>query len=87
MAVGMAITHGGYGCTGGCRALFPLIPTGTKVWIINEPVKVPYIEGELLLEVHPPVDAEWSTTASLTRSAVAAPRKGIGNSHAAIHWD
>src|SRR6202163_362927 len=64
MAVGMAITHG---CIRmypeDVAALFPLIATGTKVWLINEPVKVAYADGELLLEVHPPVDAEGQTTA------------------------
>jgi hypothetical protein len=29
--------------------------------LINEPVKVAYQDGKLLLEVHPPVDAEGQT--------------------------
>ena len=57
MAVGMAITHG---CIRmypeDVAALFPLVPVGTKVWLINDPVKVAYVDGELLLEAHPPVD-------------------------------
>jgi hypothetical protein len=28
------------------------------VWLINEPVKIAYVDGKLLLEVHSPVDGE-----------------------------
>src|SRR5690606_172459 len=59
LAVGMAITHG---CIRmypeDIEHLFPLVPVGTKVTLLNEPVKVAFVEGELLLEVHPPVDSE-----------------------------
>ncbi len=40
------------------EALFPQVPVGTPVRIINEPVKTAFVNGELLLEAHPPVDAE-----------------------------
>jgi hypothetical protein len=39
-------------------ALFGSVPVGTKVWLINEPVKLAYVDGKLLLEVHPPVDGD-----------------------------
>jgi L,D-transpeptidase ErfK/SrfK len=89
MAVGMAITHG---CIRmypeDVAALFPLIATGTKVWLINEPVKVAYVDGELLLEVHPPVDAEGQTTAEPNLDLLSQRLdKALGNSTAAIHWD
>ena len=89
MAVGMAITHG---CIRmypeDVAALFPLIPTGTKVWLINEPVKVAYVDGELLLEAHPPVDAEGQTTAEPDLGLLSQRLdKALGNSSAAIHWD
>ena len=62
MAVGMAVTHG---CIRmypeDIEALFPLVPVGTAVRIVNEPVKVAWIDGELLLETHPPVDAQGQT--------------------------
>ncbi len=32
--------------------------SGTKVWLINEPVKIAYVDGKLLMEVHLPVDGE-----------------------------
>ena len=59
IAVGMAITHG---CIRmypeDIEALFPLVPVNTPVWLINEPVKVARVDGQVWLEVHPPVDAE-----------------------------
>ena len=88
MAVGMAITHG---CIRmypeDVAALFPLVPVGTKVWLINDPVKVAYADGELLLEVHPPVDKEGQTTELDLDSMVQLLDKAVGNDTAAIHWD
>jgi L,D-transpeptidase ErfK/SrfK len=88
MAVGMAITHG---CIRmypeDVAALFPLIPTGTKVWLINEPVKVAYVDGQLLLEAHPPVDAEGQTVEPNLELLSQLLDHALGNSTAAIHWD
>ncbi len=88
MAVGMAITHG---CIRmypeDVAALFPLIPVGTKVWLINDPVKVAYVDGELLLEAHPPVDAEGQTTEPNLELLSQLLDKALGNDTAAIHWD
>jgi L,D-transpeptidase ErfK/SrfK len=88
MAVGMAITHG---CVRmypeDVAALFPLVPTGTKVWLLNEPVKVAYVEGELLLEAHPPVDAEGQTVEPNLDLLSQLLDRALGNSTAAIHWD
>ena len=51
----MAITHG---CIRmypeDVAALFKAVPVGTKVWLINDPVKVAYVDGDLLVEAHPP---------------------------------
>jgi L,D-transpeptidase ErfK/SrfK len=88
MAVGMAITHG---CIRmypeDVAALFPLVPVGTKVWLINDPVKVAYVEGELLLEAHPPVDSEGQTTEPNLELLSQQLDKAVGNDTAAIHWD
>jgi len=88
MAVGMAITHG---CIRmypeDVAALFPLVPTGTKVWLINEPVKVAYVEGELLLEAHPPVDSEGQTVEPNLELLSELLDKALGSTTAAIHWD
>jgi len=88
MAVGMAITHG---CIRmypeDVAALFPLVPVGTKVWLINNPVKVAYVDGELLLEAHPPVDSEGQTTEPNLELLSQQLDKAVGNDTAAIHWD
>ncbi|MBV8783136.1 MAG: L,D-transpeptidase family protein [Gammaproteobacteria bacterium] len=87
-AVGMAVTHG---CIRmypeDVAALFALVPVGTKVRLINEPVKVAWVEGQLLLEAHPPVDDEGQTIEPdlelLSRRLDAA----LGANTAAIHWE
>jgi L,D-transpeptidase ErfK/SrfK len=88
MAVGMAITHG---CIRmypeDVAALFPLVPVGTKVWLINEPVKVAYVDGELLLEAHPPVDAQGQSTEPDLELLSQLLDKALGTTTAAIHWD
>ena len=89
MAVGMAITHG---CVRmypeDVAALFPLIPVGTKVWLINEPVKVAFVDGELLMEAHPPVDEEGQNTAEPDLDLLSQKLdQALGSTTAAIHWD
>ena len=89
MAVGMAITHG---CVRmypeDVAALFPLIPVGTKVWLINEPVKVAFVEGELLMEAHPPVDEEGQNTSETNLDLLSQKLdQALGSTTAAIHWD
>jgi L,D-transpeptidase ErfK/SrfK len=58
-AVGMGVT---YGCLGmypeDVAALFELIPVGTPVRIVNVPVKGAWLNGRLLLEAHPTIDAQ-----------------------------
>jgi L,D-transpeptidase ErfK/SrfK len=88
MAVGMAITHG---CIRmypeDVAALFPLVPVGAKVWLINDPVKVAYVDGELLLEAHPPVDSEGQSTEPNLDLLSQLLDKALGQDTAAIHWD
>ncbi len=88
MAVGMAITHG---CIRmypeDVAALFPQIPVGTKVWLVNEPVKTAYVDGQLYLEVHPPVDAQGQSTEPNMELLSQLLDKALGDSTAAIHWD
>jgi len=87
-AVGMAITHG---CIRmypeDVASLFPLIPVGTKVYLINEPVKTAYVDGRLLLEVHPPVDAQGQSTDPNMELLSQMLDKALGDTTAAIHWD
>jgi L,D-transpeptidase ErfK/SrfK len=89
MAVGMAITHG---CVRmypeDVAALFPLIPVGTKVWLINEPVKVAFVDGKLMMEAHPPVDEEGQNTSDPDLNLLSQKLdQALGNTTAAIHWD
>jgi L,D-transpeptidase ErfK/SrfK len=87
-AVGMSVTHG---CIRmypeDVAALFPLIAVGTRVWLVNEPVKVAWVEGELLLEAHPPVDDEGQTVEPDLDLLSKLLNQALGDSTAAIHWD
>jgi L,D-transpeptidase ErfK/SrfK len=88
VAVGLAVTHG---CIRmypeDVAALFEAISVGTKVWLINEPVKIAYVDGKLLMEVHPPVDGEGQT-AALDLDVMSRKLRGaVGEDTAAIHWD
>jgi L,D-transpeptidase ErfK/SrfK len=88
LAVGMAVTHG---CIRmypeDIEALFPLVPVNTKVWLINEPVKVAFVDGELLLEAHPPVDAEGQVYEPNVPVFSQLLDKALGETTAAVHWD
>jgi L,D-transpeptidase ErfK/SrfK len=88
LAVGMAITHG---CIRmypeDVAALFAAVPVGTKVWLINDPVKVAYVDGDLLLEVHPPVDGEGQTVEPNLELLSKQLDRALGHNTAAIHWD
>jgi L,D-transpeptidase ErfK/SrfK len=68
-------------------ALFPLIPVGTPVRLINQPVKVAWIDGELLLEAHPPVDAQGQSFEPNIDQFSDLLRAAVGNTTVAIHWD
>jgi L,D-transpeptidase ErfK/SrfK len=88
VAVGMAVTHG---CIRmypeDVAALFPLVPVGTKVRLINEPVKAAWVAGQLLIEVHPPVDAEGQSIEPDVQVLEPLLDQVLGNDTAAIHWD
>ncbi len=88
IAVGLAVTHG---CIrmypDDVEALFPLIPVGTPVRLINEPIKVAWVDGELLLEAHPPVDAEGQSFEPDIDQFAEMLRTAVGDVTVAIHWD
>ncbi len=88
-AVGLPVTHG---CIrmypDDVAALFPLIPVGTPVRLVNEPVKVAWVGGELLLEAHPPIDAQGQTVEPNLDEFSAMLQAEVGdNTTVAIHWD
>jgi L,D-transpeptidase ErfK/SrfK len=88
IAVGLAVTHG---CIrmypDDVAALFPLIPVGTPVRLINVPVKVAWVDGELLLEAHPPVDAQGQSFEPDIDQFSDLLRAAVGDTTVAIHWD
>ena len=88
IAVGLAVTHG---CVRmypvDVAALFPLIPVGTPVYLINEPVKVAWVDGQLLLEAHPPVDAQGQSFEPDIDQFSELLQKAVGDTTVAIHWD
>jgi L,D-transpeptidase ErfK/SrfK len=87
-AVGLPVTHG---CIrmypDDVKALFPLVPVGTPVRLINEPIKVAWVDGELLLEAHPPVDAEGQSFEPNVEQFSELLQKAVGDTTVAIHWD
>ena len=88
IAVGLPITHG---CVrmypDDVAALFPLVPVGTPVWLVNEPVKVAWVDGELLLEAHPPVDAQGQSFEPDVEQFSQLLQAAVGNTTVAINWD
>jgi L,D-transpeptidase catalytic domain len=88
VAVGLAVTHGSIRMYSEDVAdLFALVPIGTGVWLINEPVKVAYMDGKLLMEVHPPVDGQGQTVKPDLQVMSQKLRRALGPDTAAIHWD
>ena len=68
-------------------ALFPEVPVGTAVHIINEPIKVAWVDGRLFLEAHPPVDDQGQSTEPDVEQFAELMRKAVGDRTVAIHWD
>ena len=87
-AVGMAVTHG-------CLRMYPediatlfdRVPVGTKVTLIDEPVKMTKIDGEVWLEVHPPIDDEGRAMAVSLEVFEARLDALLGESEVVINWD
>ncbi len=87
-AVGMAVTHG-------CLRMYPedvemlfqAVKVGTPVTLINEPVKISRVNGEIWLEVHPPVDAQGQQLEPNLEDFEQRLDELLGATQAAIHWD
>jgi L,D-transpeptidase ErfK/SrfK len=88
LAVGMAVTHG---CIRmypeDVAAMFPTVPVGTKVYLINVPLKVAFVDGDLLLEAHPPVDAQGQTVAPVLSKFEELLTQALGSTTTAVNWD
>jgi len=88
MVVGMAVTHG---CISmypeDLAALYPLVPVGTKVSLVNEPVKATYVHGNLLLEAHPPLESTAPSTGANLAWLAQVLEHALGLPRTAVHWD
>jgi L,D-transpeptidase ErfK/SrfK len=88
LAVGMAVTHG---CIRmypeDIAELFPMVKVGTPVYLINEPVKIAWVDGRLMLEAHPPVDALGQTGEPDLTVFEALLQEALGEAVVAIHWE
>jgi L,D-transpeptidase ErfK/SrfK len=88
LAVGMAVTHG---CIRmypeDVAAIFPTVPVGTKVYLINVPLKVAFVDGDLLLEAHPPVDAQGQSVAPVLGEFEDLLNQALGNTTTAVNWE
>ncbi|MEO6079548.1 MAG: L,D-transpeptidase family protein [Steroidobacteraceae bacterium] len=88
IAVGMAVTHG---CIRmypeDIAELFPMVAVKTPVYLVNEPVKIAWVEGELLLEVHPPVDAQGQSGEPALAVFEGLLQQALGDTVVAIRWD
>jgi L,D-transpeptidase ErfK/SrfK len=88
LAVGMAVTHG-------CLRLYPedieslfrVVPVGTPVTLINEPIKIAWVDGKLFIEVHPPVNAEGQSYEPNVDDFAHQLDVVLGSSTAAVNWD
>jgi L,D-transpeptidase ErfK/SrfK len=87
-AVGMAVTHG-------CLRMYPedvarlfdAVAVGTPVTLISEPVKIAIVDGEVWLEVHPPVDAQGQRIDPDLADFEQRLDAALGELEVAIHWD
>jgi L,D-transpeptidase ErfK/SrfK len=79
-SIGLRATHG---CTRmypeDIEELFPMIPKGTPVNIINQPVKAGWLNGTLYVEIHPGLEGEELPYAQLYQLALAAIKKANKN--------
>ena len=57
------------------------------MWLVNQPVKVARLNGQVWLEVHPPVDAEGQSAEVDLEGFYALANAALGETPAAIHWD
>jgi L,D-transpeptidase ErfK/SrfK len=88
MAIGMAVTHG---CVRlypeDIAALFPVVPVGTPVNIVNDPVLATLEGGKLYLEVHPPTDSDHTPVTPDYSRISQIIDQAIGSHEVAIDWN
>jgi L,D-transpeptidase ErfK/SrfK len=69
--VGMRVTHG---CVRmypeDIEVLFPAVPVGTPVQIVDQPIKIGWLFDTLFIEVHPPLEEKKQAPAVLVEAAM-----------------
>ncbi|XSG84345.1 MAG: L,D-transpeptidase family protein [Methylohalobius sp. ZOD2] len=85
--IGMRVTHG---CVRmypeDIERLFPEIPVGTPVTLVNQPIKAGWFAGELYLEVHPPLEeADIDYEKMLERALTLVEEKTQGDASIRLH--
>lgn len=87
MAIGMAVTHG---CVRlypeDIAALFPVVPVGTRVTIVSDPILATLQDGRLYLEVHPPAGSDHKPAPPDYQQISKILDAAIGKSQVAIDW-
>jgi L,D-transpeptidase ErfK/SrfK len=67
--------------------LFEAVKVGTRVSLINEPLKMTRVDGEVWIEVHPPVDAQGQSVSVKLEDFEKRLDSLLGESEVAINWD
>ncbi|MBM0107842.1 L,D-transpeptidase family protein [Steroidobacter sp. S1-65] len=88
VAIGMPVTHG---CIRmypeAVAALFRMVPVGTKVTLIDEPVKVGRIDGEVLIEVHSNNGEDEQSLAVALAALSSMIERVMGDTPRATDWE
>lgn len=78
--IGMRVTHG---CVRmypeDIERLFPLVPVGTPVTLVDQPIKVGWFGGDLYIEIHPPLEREARTYDKMLEEALSRIRAKTGD--------
>ncbi|MGC8518642.1 MAG: L,D-transpeptidase family protein [Steroidobacteraceae bacterium] len=87
MAIGMAVTHG---CVRlypeDIAALFPVVPVGTKVTIVNDPILATLQDGRLYLSIHPPLHSQNVPAKPNFALISRVIRQALGGADVAVDW-
>ena len=88
IAIGMSVSHG---CLRlypeDIAALFRIVPIGTPVNVVNDPILATLQDGKLYLSVSPPVDSGNVPAKPDYRVISKVIHQAIGNAVVAIDWD
>jgi len=80
--VGMRVSHG---CVRmypeDIEGLFPRVPVGTPVQIVNQPVKVGWLFDTLYIEIHPPLEEQTEASGTLLETAMDLVNKAWAERH------